>query len=89
MSIERRAFSGLAGGTAIAAGLGGGIAEYAATFEPNNLKVERKQVRLPKLPSAFDGFRDRASARDHSIGGKSWPPRNGTEPATDQIVISL
>jgi uncharacterized protein len=57
MSIERRAFLRLAGGTAIAAGLGGGIAEYAATFEPNNLKVERKQVRLPKLPSAFDGFR--------------------------------
>jgi predicted MPP superfamily phosphohydrolase len=57
MSIERRAFLRLAGGTAIAAGLGGGIAEYAARFEPNNLKVERKQVRLPKLPSGFDGFR--------------------------------
>jgi predicted MPP superfamily phosphohydrolase len=26
-------------------------------FEPNNLIVERKQVRLPKLPNAFDGFR--------------------------------
>jgi hypothetical protein len=41
MSIERRAFLRLAGGTAIAAGLGGGIAEYAATFEPNNLFVRR------------------------------------------------
>jgi uncharacterized protein len=27
------------------------------TFEPNKVIVERKQVRLPNLPNAFDGFR--------------------------------
>jgi predicted MPP superfamily phosphohydrolase len=41
----------------MAAGLGGAIAGYAMAFEPNNLILERKQVRLPKLPNPFDGFR--------------------------------
>jgi hypothetical protein len=42
----------------MAAGLGGTIAGNAmAALEPNNLVLERMQVRLPKLPSAFDGFR--------------------------------
>jgi uncharacterized protein len=57
MPIKRRTFLRLAGGTALAAGLGGGIAGYAAAFEPNNVTIERKQVRLPNLPNAFDGFR--------------------------------
>ncbi len=33
------------------------MAGHAAAFEPNNLVLERKQVQLPKLPNAFDGFR--------------------------------
>jgi uncharacterized protein len=41
----------------MAASLGGAIAGYAMAFEPNNLILERKQVRLPKLPNPFDGFR--------------------------------
>jgi uncharacterized protein len=57
MTINRRAFLRLASGAAMAAGLGGAIAEYAMALEPNNLVIERKQVRLAKLPSAFDGFR--------------------------------
>jgi uncharacterized protein len=55
MFINRRAFLRLAGGATMAAG--GAIAGYAIAFEPNNLILERKQVRLPKLPNAFDGFR--------------------------------
>ena len=57
MPIKRRTFLRLAGGTALAAGLGSGIAYYAAAFEPNSVTVERTQVRLPNLPNAFDGFR--------------------------------
>jgi uncharacterized protein len=57
MPINRRAFLRLAVGATIATGLGGAMAGYAAAFEPNNLVLERKQVRLPKLPNAFDGFR--------------------------------
>ena len=57
MHINRRTFLRLAGGAAITTGLGGTIVGYAAEFEPNNLVLERKQVRLPLLPSAFDGFR--------------------------------
>jgi hypothetical protein len=30
---------------------------YAVGFEPNHLVLERKTVKLPKLPNAFDGFR--------------------------------
>jgi len=55
--MNRRAFLRRAGGATLAAGLGGAIAGYAMAFEPNNLVLERKQVRLPKLPNAFDGFR--------------------------------
>ena len=57
MPINRREFLRLAGGTTIAVGLGGAMAGYAAVLEPNNLVVERKQIRLPRLPNAFDGFR--------------------------------
>src|SRR6516164_10397389 len=57
MPINRREFLRLAGGTTIAVGLGGAMAGYAAVLEPNNLVVERKQVCLPRLPNAFDGFR--------------------------------
>jgi uncharacterized protein len=39
------------------AGLGGAIAHYAMALEPNNPILERRQVRLSKLPNAFDGFR--------------------------------
>ena len=57
MPINRREFLQLAGGTTIAVGLGGAMAGYAAVLEPNNLVVERKQIRLLRLPNAFDGFR--------------------------------
>jgi predicted MPP superfamily phosphohydrolase len=57
MPINRREFLQLAGGTAIAVGLGGAMAGYAAVLEPNDLVVERRQIRLPRLPNAFDGFR--------------------------------
>jgi uncharacterized protein len=55
--MNRREFSRLAIGATLTAGLGGTMAGYAMAFQPNNLVLERKQVRLPKLPSAFDGFR--------------------------------
>jgi uncharacterized protein len=57
MAINRRAFLRLAGGATMAAGLGGAIAGDGVACEANNLVLERKQVRLPKLPNAFDGFR--------------------------------
>jgi hypothetical protein len=55
--MNRHAFLRLGGGATKAVGLGGAIAGYAMAFEPNNLVLERKQVRLAKLPNAFDGFR--------------------------------
>jgi predicted MPP superfamily phosphohydrolase len=57
MPINRRAFLQLAAGATMAAGLGVAIAGYATACKPNNLILERKQVRLPNLPNAFDGFR--------------------------------
>jgi predicted MPP superfamily phosphohydrolase len=42
----------------MAAGLGGAIGGNAmGALEPNNIVLERKQVRLTRLPNAFDGFR--------------------------------
>src|SRR5260370_31439083 len=57
MPINRRAFLQLAAGATTAAGLGVAIPGYATACRPNNLILERKQVRLPNLPNAFDGFR--------------------------------
>src|SRR5258708_13745013 len=57
MPINRRAFLQLAAGATMAAGLGVAIPSYAPPCRPNNLILERKQVRLPNLPNAFDGFR--------------------------------
>jgi uncharacterized protein len=57
MPINRRTFLRLAGGATMTAGLGGAIAHYAMALEPNNPILERRQVRLSKLPNAFDGFR--------------------------------
>jgi predicted MPP superfamily phosphohydrolase len=58
MSITRRAFLRFTAGAAtLATGVGGALVGYAAGFEPNNLVLERRTVKLPKLPNAFDGFR--------------------------------
>lgn len=58
MSITRRAFLRFpAGAATLATGLGKAMVGYAAGFEPNDLVLERKTVKLPKLPNAFDGFR--------------------------------
>jgi uncharacterized protein len=46
-----------AGAATLATGLGGAMVGYAAGFEPNGLVLERKTVKLLKLPNAFDGFR--------------------------------
>jgi predicted MPP superfamily phosphohydrolase len=40
-----------------AAGAGAALGGYSALVEPNEITVERLQVRLPGLPEAFDGFR--------------------------------
>jgi uncharacterized protein len=58
MSITRRAFLRFTTGAAtLATSLGGAMVGYAAGFEPNDLVLERKTVKLLKLPDAFDGFR--------------------------------
>jgi uncharacterized protein len=58
MSITRRAFLRFTAGAAtLATGLGKAMVGYAAGFEPNDLVLERKTVKLLKLPNAFDGFR--------------------------------
>src|SRR5271165_7560694 len=58
MSISRRAFLRFTAGAAtLATGLGGAMVAYAAGLEPNDLVLERKTVKLLKLPNAFDGFR--------------------------------
>jgi predicted MPP superfamily phosphohydrolase len=58
MSITCRAFLRFTAGAAtLATGLSGAMVGYAAGFEPNDLVLERKTVKLLKLPNAFDGFR--------------------------------
>jgi predicted MPP superfamily phosphohydrolase len=58
MSITRRAFLRFTAGAAtLATGLGKAMVGYAAGFEPNDLVLERKTVKLLNLPNAFDGFR--------------------------------
>ncbi len=44
---------GIIAGVGAAAGLGA----YSSLIEPNELVVERVEVRVPGLPAAFDGFR--------------------------------
>ena len=41
----------------MAAGLGGAMAGNGMALERDDLVLERKRVRLPRLPNAFDGFR--------------------------------
>ena len=58
MSITRRALLRFRVGAAtLATGLGGAMVGYVAGFEPDDLVLERRTVKLPNLPSAFDGFR--------------------------------
>jgi predicted MPP superfamily phosphohydrolase len=59
MPITRRAFLQFTAGAAtLVTGLGGAMVGYVAGFEPNDLVLERKTVKLLKLPNAFDGFRN-------------------------------
>jgi len=53
-ALTRRKF--LKGGAGLAAAGGLGIAVDAAFMEPNHPRLERIEVRLPRLPAALDGF---------------------------------
>src|SRR6266478_5103359 len=58
MCITRRAFLRFpAGAATLATGFGKAMVGYGAGFEPNDLVLERKTVKLLKLPNPFDGFR--------------------------------
>jgi len=53
-ALTRRKF--LKGGAGLAAAGGLGIAVDAAFMEPNHPRLERIEVRLPRLPAGLDGF---------------------------------
>jgi predicted MPP superfamily phosphohydrolase len=58
MHITRRAFLRFTtGGATLATSFGAAMVGYASGIEPNDLVLQRKTAKLPKLPNAFDGFR--------------------------------
>jgi uncharacterized protein len=58
MSLTRRQFLRIAGGLGIAAGIPGAAeVGYATRIEPRHVVMEERPIRLPRLPTAFEGFR--------------------------------
>jgi uncharacterized protein len=58
MSLTRRQFLRIAGGLGIAAGIPSAAeVGYATRIEPRHVVMEERPIRLPRLPTAFEGFR--------------------------------
>jgi uncharacterized protein len=58
LKLSRRQFLQIAAGLSVAVGIQGAAqVGYAARHEPLRVLLEKRLIRIPKLPSAFDGFR--------------------------------
>jgi predicted MPP superfamily phosphohydrolase len=58
MSVSRRKFLQIAGGLGLSVALPGAVElGYAARIEPRRVVLEQRPIRIPKLPTAFEGFR--------------------------------
>lgn len=55
-SVSRRQFLKLVGAAGVTVTVGGLAADYGVNVEPNQIKVERVKIVLPRLPLAFDGM---------------------------------
>ena len=58
MKVTRRQFLQIAGGLGIAVGIPSAAeVAYATRIEPRRVLIEERSIRLPRLPTAFEGFR--------------------------------
>ena len=58
MNLSRRRFLQITGGVGASIALPGAVElGYATRIEPRRVVVEQRPIRIPKLPTAFDGFR--------------------------------
>ncbi len=58
MNLTRRKFLQIAGGFGLSAGIPGAVeVGYATRIEPLRVATEELTVRIPRLPTAFEGFR--------------------------------
>ncbi len=58
MSVSRRKFLQFAGGVGLSVALLGAVElGYATRIEPRRVVLEQRPIRIPKLPTAFEGFR--------------------------------
>jgi predicted MPP superfamily phosphohydrolase len=58
MSVSRRKFLQIAGGVGLSVALPGAVElGYATRIEARQVVLEQRAIRIPKLPTAFDGFR--------------------------------
>jgi uncharacterized protein len=58
MKVTRRQFLQIAGGLGIAVGIPSTAElEYATRMETNRVAIEERPIRIPRLPTAFEGFR--------------------------------
>jgi uncharacterized protein len=76
--VNRRNFLWL-GGSALVSGMAMG--GYATQIEPHHLVLERRTIRLPRVPPALDGFRI-ALMSDHHLFPLT--PRELVEQAVEQ-----
>jgi predicted MPP superfamily phosphohydrolase len=58
MNFTRRQFLQIAGGLGIAVGIPSAVEiGYATRIEPRRVAIEERPIRIPRLPTAFEGFR--------------------------------
>jgi predicted MPP superfamily phosphohydrolase len=58
MNITRRQFLQIAGGAGIAVGIPSAVEiGYATRIETHRVAIEERPIRIPRLPTAFEGFR--------------------------------
>src|ERR1700688_2497968 len=58
MNLTRRKFLQIAGGFGVSAGIPGAVeVGYASRIEPLRVATEELTIRIPRLPTAFEGFR--------------------------------
>jgi uncharacterized protein len=58
MKVTRRKFLQIAGGFGVAVGIPSAVGvAYATRIEPRRVVTEHRVIRIPRLPTAFDGYR--------------------------------
>ena len=88
MNLTRRKFLQIAGGFGVSAGIPGAVeVGYATRIEPLRVATEEFTIRIPRLPTAFEGFRISLFSDIHlypftqlSRTQSGWPIFSGLRP---------